>query len=174
MTSNWQSTLNGNLIQLRPLAPEDWEALYACASDPKIWEQHPAHDRYEHDVFKKFFSEALESKGAFAILDLKNGNIIGSSRYYNYLPEQKRVTIGYTFLARSYWGGKFNRELKKLMLEYAFRTVDTVHFEIGVNNYRSRRAIEKIGAQLIEHKNLDTNAHVIYRLEKFYSGVCVG
>ena len=136
----------GELLELRPLRPDDWDALFAVASDPKIWEQHPASDRYTEPVFRQFFREAMESGGAFVILDRATGEIIGSSRYFGYVPEKREIEIGWTFLARSCWGGKYNGELKRLMLDHAFQFVDRVLFFVGPNNLRSQKALEKIGA----------------------------
>lgn len=163
---NLQPTLTGALIQLRPLTRDDFEDLYKCASDPKVWEQHPQRNRYEKSIFQKFFDEAIESRGAFAILDLKANNIIGSSRYYGLNPQNHKVTIGYTFLKTDYWGGQFNRELKTLMLNHAFRFVESVTFEIGTNNLRSRKAIEKIGARILRTEDLDDNPHVVYEISR--------
>src|SRR6266850_4282174 len=113
-----QPHLVGDLIEVRPLRPEDWECLFAVASDPLIWEQHPAQDRYKEEVFREFFREALESGGAFVVIDRKTQNIIGSSRYFGFEPEKREIEICWTFLARSHWGGKHNRELKRLMLDH--------------------------------------------------------
>jgi RimJ/RimL family protein N-acetyltransferase len=110
-----QPTLSGTLIELRPLQPEDFDALYSVASDPAIWEQHPVRDRYTVDVFQNFFREALESGGAFAVIDRESRRMIGSSRYYGYDAARREIEIGWTFLARAYWGGIYNRELKQLM-----------------------------------------------------------
>jgi N-acetyltransferase len=140
-----QPTLTGTLIELRPLLPEDFDALYAVASDPAIWEQHPVRDRYTEDVFKDFFREALESGGAFAVIDRPTGHVIGSSRYYGYDAERREIEIGWTFLARAYWGGVYNKEMKGLMLRHAFRFVERVVFHVGPSNFRSQRAVEKIG-----------------------------
>jgi N-acetyltransferase len=140
-----QPRLVGDLIEVRPLAPDDWENLFAVASDPLIWEQHPARDRYREDVFRKFFREALETGSAFVVIDRKTGEIIGSSRYFGFDPGESVVEIGWTFLARAYWGGNYNGELKRLMLDHAFRFVERVVFVIGVTNFRSQRAVEKIG-----------------------------
>ena len=145
MTFDLQPTLTGELLALRPLRPDDFEALYAVASDPRIWEQHPVRDRYTRDVFTGFFREALESGGAFAIIDRATGCIIGSSRYYGYDGERREIEIGWTFLARAYWGGIYNRELKQLMLRHAFGFVERVIFLVGPQNFRSQRAMEKIG-----------------------------
>jgi len=145
MTPNLQPTLVGRLLELRPLVSDDFDALYEVASDPAIWEQHPVADRYKEHVFKEFFREALESGGAFAVIDRTSGRIIGSSRYYGHDAERREMEIGWTFLARTYWGGVYNRELKQLMLRHAFQFVDRVVFLVGPRNFRSQRAMEKIG-----------------------------
>jgi len=140
-----QPHLKGELIELRPLRPEDWDDLFAVASDPLIWEQHPERDRYKEDIFKVFFREALESGGAFVIIDKKSQQIIGSTRFHGYDPEKSEIEIGWTFLARNYWGGRYNRELKQLMLAHAFKFVESVVFFVGQNNVRSQKATERIG-----------------------------
>lgn len=145
MSFDLQPTLVGTLLELRPLGPGDFDALYAVASDPAIWEQHPVADRYKKEVFEQFFREALESGGAFAVLDRASGRIIGSSRYYGHDDERREIEIGWTFLARAYWGGVYNRELKQLMLRHAFQFVERVIFLVGPRNFRSQRAMEKIG-----------------------------
>ena len=145
MPFDLQPTLEGKLIRLRPLRPDDWEDLYAVASDPLIWEQHPCNDRYQEDVFREFFREALESGGAFLIIDAKDNRAIGSSRFARYDEAKSEIEIGWTFLARSHWGGVHNRELKKLMLDHAFKFVRSVVFLVGPQNYRSQKAVEKIG-----------------------------
>jgi RimJ/RimL family protein N-acetyltransferase len=145
MSFDLQPNLKGELIELRPLKPEDWDNLFAVASDPFIWEQHPERDRYKEDVFKIFFREALESGGAFVIIDKKSQQIIGSTRFHGYDPEKSEIEIGWTFLARNYWGGRYNRELKQLMLAHAFKFVENVVFFVGRNNVRSQKATERIG-----------------------------
>jgi RimJ/RimL family protein N-acetyltransferase len=171
MNFDFQPVLEGKFITLRPLKEEDRVALFAVASDPLIWEQHPEKDRYQYDVFNAFFNEAMRSKGAFLALDAKSGSVIGSSRYYDWNAAEKSVVIGYTFLSRICWGQNYNKEMKNLMLNHAFRFVDTVLFHIGENNIRSRKAIEKIGAQLsgkIERQHLDgrSNPSVIYQIKQ--------
>ena len=141
-----QPVLKGELIELRPLRPEDWDDLFAVASDPLIWEQHPENDRYTEDVFNIFFKDALDSGGAFVVIDTKSQQIIGSTRFHGYDPEKSEVEIGWTFLARKYWGGRYNREMKQLMLAHAFQFVENVVFYVGENNIRSQKATEKIGA----------------------------
>lgn len=142
---NLQPILTGELLELRPLKLTDYSDLFNAASDPLIWEMHPQPDRYKPEVFEVFFAEAMQSKGAMAILDRKTSEIIGSSRYYEYSEQDSSVIIGYTFLTRKYWGGHYNRELKKLMVNHALKFVKTTYFQVGVLNLRSQRAMEKIG-----------------------------
>jgi len=144
-----QPTLTGTLLALRPLRPDDFDALFAAASDPLIWEQHPESDRYERTVFQRYFDGAIESRGAFAIIERASGRIIGSSRYWNLKPAESEVEIGWTFLERAFWGGRYNAELKALMLEHAFRFVDRVVFVVGEANLRSQKAVRKLGAELV-------------------------
>ncbi len=145
MSFDLQPILKGELLELRPLRPQDFHDLYAVASDPLIWEQHPMKDRYQEEVFKGFFREALESGGALIAIDVKDGEVIGSSRFHGYDKEKSEIEIGWTFLARSHWGGAYNQEMKQLMLQHAFKFVKSVIFLIGPQNIRSQRAIEKIG-----------------------------
>jgi RimJ/RimL family protein N-acetyltransferase len=145
MVFEGQPTLEGELLRLRPLRPEDYQDLYAVASDPLIWEQHPAKNRSEEEVFKEFFQKALDSEGALVVLDRKDGRVIGSSRFHGHYPKKGEVEIGWTFLARSHWGGVYNRELKMLMLRHAFTFVGRVVFLIDPHNFRSQRAVQKIG-----------------------------
>ena len=147
MSFDLQPILKGTLLRLRPLRVDDFDSLYAVASDPLIWEQHPHFDRYKKDVFEKFFQGAMDSRGAFAVIDNKTNKIIGSSRFANLDEGKGEIEIGWTFLARSHWGGAYNREMKHLMLKHAFRFVETVVFLVGPNNMRSQRALAKIGAQ---------------------------
>ena len=140
-----QPRLQGKLLHLHPLRADDFSALYAVASDPLIWEQHPVRDRWREAVFRTFFREALESGGALAAVDRSDSRLVGSSRFHGHDPVRREVEIGWTFLARSHWGGVYNREIKALMLDHAFRFVDSVLFIVGPDNLRSQRAVEKIG-----------------------------
>lgn len=153
--------LFGSSIYLRPLIAEDFEPLYAAASDPKIWEQHPEPTRYQRDVFEQsFFKGALASGSAFVVVDKTNERIIGSSRFYEWDKNKAEVAIGFTFLACDYWGGVTNAEMKQLMLQHAFQWARAVWLHIGVDNWRSRRAAEKIGAQFSHEERKDINGRV--------------
>ena len=142
---NLQPELNGECVLLRPLRQDDFQSLFEAASDPLIWELHPQPDRYKPEVFKLFFQEAMASGGALAILEKNTRKIIGTSRYYEYSESDSSVVIGYTFLARPYWGGKFNRDLKALMVNYALKHVRQTLFHVGLQNLRSQKAMQKIG-----------------------------
>ncbi|MDI9255964.1 MULTISPECIES: GNAT family N-acetyltransferase [Flavobacterium] len=147
--------LHNERIQLTPLQEDDFEALYAVASDPLVWEQHPNPLRFQREVFQNFFEGAMSSQGAFLIRDTKTGEAVGSSRFYDYNKNQKSVLIGYTFLGRPFWGNGYNRALKKLMLDYAFQYVNKVYFHIGAGNIRSQKAIAKIGAVKVDEFEVD-------------------
>ena len=172
MNADLQPSLLGDNLLLRPLTADDWEAMYAVASDPLLWEVHPAWDRFKEPVFREYFAGAMASRGALAVIDRATGNIIGGSRYANFVAERNEIEIGWSFLARDYWGGAYNREMKTLMLSHAFRFFDSIRFNIGATNVRSRRAIEKIGARLdgdyiAEAINgVPPVLHVIYRLSR--------
>ena len=160
-----QPTLKGELIELRPLVEDDFEELFAAASDPLVWEQHPQSDRYKEEVFRDFFRGALESGGAFAVVDSETGRIVGSSRFHAYDEGKSEIEIGWTFLARTHWGGLYNGEMKRLMLAHAFRFVESVVFLVGPENMRSRRAVEKIGGVLDGTRpNAVGRDSVVYRI----------
>ncbi|MGV3710727.1 MAG: GNAT family N-acetyltransferase [Gemmatimonas sp.] len=163
---DFQPTLRGTLVELRPLRPDDWTELYSVASDKALWAQHPASDRYKEEVFRKFFDDALATGSAFATIDRATGRIVGSTRYYGFDPKSREIEIGWTFIARSHWGGRHNGEAKALMLDYAFQFADRVLFVIGAANRRSRMAVERIGARLLEERNINGADNVIYGIDK--------
>jgi RimJ/RimL family protein N-acetyltransferase len=168
-----QPVLEGERIRLRPLSPDDWDALFAVASDPLIWQQHPLHDRWQEPVFRAFFENALVNKGALVAIDRVSGAVVGSSRYQG-LDEADggSVEIGWTFLARSHWGGTYNRDMKRLMLAHALASVAECRFLVGETNIRSRRAMEKIGARLTDREDMRSMAdgtlvrHLIYAITR--------
>jgi N-acetyltransferase len=142
---DFQPTLIGPTVMIRPVSSGDWPELFAAGSDPGIWKVHPVPDRYTEPEFRKFFDGAVNSKMGFVFVDRKTGALIGSSRYYGYEPERSEIEIGWTFIVRSHWGGATNREVKRLMLDHAFSFVDTVVFWVGEENWRSQGAMTKIG-----------------------------
>jgi RimJ/RimL family protein N-acetyltransferase len=167
MSFDLQPILEGKLLRLRPLQPEDFQELYAVASDPLIWEQHPNSDRYQEEVFNEFFREGLDSGGALIAIDAKDGRAIGSSRFHGHNEENSEIEIGWSFLARSHWGGAYNGEMKQLMLRHAFQFVNSVNFIIGTRNLRSQKAIEKIGGVRVGSR-VDKNGrdNFVYQITK--------
>ncbi len=171
MEPDRQPTLTGNRVLLRPMTEDDREALFAVASDPLLWEVHPAHDRWRRDVFDDFFDACLTSGGALTIVDRASGAVIGSSRYDHWKPDADEIEIGWTYLARSHWGGAYNAEIKRLMLDHIHRQVATATFMIGEDNIRSRRAMEKVGGVLrpgFDERVMagEVKRHVIYEIRR--------
>jgi RimJ/RimL family protein N-acetyltransferase len=164
-----QPELRGATLRLRPLQAVDQEPLWEVARDPLVWELHPDKTRSERAGFLRFFQNSLESGGALAVLDRASGNIIGSSRYYDWDPARREVAIGYTFLSRRVWGGATNREMKELMLRHAMRWASHVWFHVAATNLRSRRAMEKLGAAAVFERQRPLNGAMVdfvyYRLD---------
>ncbi len=167
-----QPTLEGPTLRLRPLRPDDWAPLYAVASDPLVWEVHPGKDRWKEPAFRAFFADALAKSGALVAIDRDSGEIVGSSRFQAHDPgDGGSVEIGWTFLARSHWGGAYNAEMKRLMLGHSLGLVERVHFRVGEHNRRSRGAMEKIGGRLTDRtEQVDVAGvpatHVIYEIDR--------
>lgn len=154
MHFNIQHILENDQIALYPLQESDFDALYAAASDPKVWEQHPNKDRWKKEVFLNFFDGAMKSKGAFRIVDKETGKTIGSTRFYDYNEKEDSILIGYTFYAVSCWGKGINPIVKALMLDYIFQFVSTVQFHIGATNLRSQIAIGRLGAEKVSEEDI--------------------
>lgn len=171
MEFDLQPNLENDFVRLQPLKENDFESLYKIASDPLIWEQHPNKDRYQKEVFEVFFKGAMESNGAFLVFNAKTLQAIGTSRFYELDKEKKSIAIGYTFLARSHWGGTYNKALKSLMIAHSFNFVNHVIFHIGAVNIRSQKAIERLGAKKIgevemEYYGETTKLNFIYQIDK--------
>lgn len=169
-----QPTLENDYVKLVPLEQNDFEQLFAVASDPLVWEQHPNKDRYKREVFENFFLGAMESRGAFKIIEKNTGEIAGSTRFYDYNPENNSIFIGYTFYGRKFWGSKLNPQVKKLMLDYIFQFVDKVNFHVGKDNIRSQKAMEKLGAEKVDEINVayygePEKLNVVFEIKKHSS-----
>ncbi len=162
---DWRpDSLENELVKLIPLQKAHFDALYEVASDPAIWELHPAPNRYQKPEFKSFFDAAINSKTAFLIVDQLSKSIIGSTRFYDFKPFES-VGIGYTFLGKAYWGGQYNGSVKQLMLNYAFDYVDRVYFHIGENNIISQKAIQKLGASKFRAFEFESNGKLLPYVE---------
>ena len=172
-----QPVLEGERLRLRPLRETDWAALFAVASDPRVWEVHPCNDRWQEPVFREFFADALAKGGALAVIDKATGEVIGSSRFQGYDPDKSLVEIGWSFLARAYWGRGYNAEMKRLMLAHALRFVERATFRVGADNIRSRKAMGKIGGMLLDRVDMvdyrgQQLPHVVFEItrEQFAGG----
>lgn len=171
MNFSVQPVLENEEFQLIPLQQGDFESLYEVASDPKVWEQHPNKDRYKREVFENFFTGAMESKGAFKIMEKATGDVLGSSRYYDFDEKDNHIFIGYTFYGTKSWGKGINPQVKKLMLDYIFQFVDKVHFHIGKENFRSQTALERLGGQKIAEEEVayfaePSRTNFVYEIKK--------
>ena len=179
---NRQPVLEGERLNLRPLIEADWEPLYAVASDRELWAVHPSHDRWQEPVFRAFFDDALAKGGALAIVDKGTGQVIGSSRFqWSERGDRGALEIGWSFLARRYWGRGYNAEFKRLMLEHAFRFVDRLVFRVGADNVISRKAMANIGGRLTGETFVEERCgvpveHVVYEItrESFAEGPLAG
>jgi N-acetyltransferase len=168
---DFQPKLDGDLVCMRPMQRDDWDALFAVASDPLIWELHPIRNRYQETIFRQFVAEALADQGGLVVLDKDTREIIGFSRYSAAYVEPAEIEIGWTFLARAFWGGAHNRDMKRIMLAHALASYDRVLFRVGEHNLRSRGAMEKLGGELIKRQqsikigDRDVN-HVFYQITR--------
>ena len=163
--------LNNNSVLLEPLQVDHFEELYGVASDPLIWEQHPNPNRYQKEVFQTFFEGAITSGGAFIIRNADTGKAMGSSRFYDYSRINDEIKIGYTFFSRDCWGKGINKEVKTLMLNYAFIYVERVIFHVGALNIRSQNAMlqlgeKKIGEEIIAYFGESDRLNYVYEMRK--------
>ncbi|MBC7642462.1 MAG: GNAT family N-acetyltransferase [Flavobacterium sp.] len=163
--------LSNDIVKLVPLSELDFDKLFEVAQDPLIWVQHPNPYRYKKEDFKKYFEGAIDSKGAFIIFDSKTNQVVGCSRFYDFNAETKSIKIGYTFISRKFWGLGYNKNIKKLMINYVFENLENVIFEVGAKNFRSQKAIEKIGATRIGQREVkyfgeDSKLNFIYQISK--------
>ncbi|SHE48565.1 GNAT family N-acetyltransferase [Chryseobacterium takakiae] len=166
-----QPILENEKYQLIPLQQGDFESLYEVASDPEVWKQHPNKDRYRKEVFSIFFEGAMKSGGAFKITEKSSGEILGSTRFYDYNQSDNSIFIGYTFYGTKSWGKGINPQVKKMMLQYIFQFVDTVYFHVGKDNIRSRTAMERLGAEKIGEEEIayfgePSRINIIYQIKK--------
>lgn len=171
MSLNIQPTLENQRVLLLPLQEADFAAVYAAASDPKVWEQHPNKDRWKPEVFRTFFEGAMQSHGAFKIIDKATQEVAGSTRFYEHDEQQDSICIGYTFYATRYWGKGLNYQVKEMMLAYIFPFVSQVFFHIGAENVRSQMAIGRLGAEKIAEQEVAyfgeaPKLNFVYRLGK--------
>lgn len=171
MNFSIQPTLENQNIQLIPLQESDFERLFSVAADPEVWSMHPNRERYKREVFQNFFKGAVESKGAFLIIDKNSNEVLGSTRFYDYNDEEKSIFIGYTFYGTQSWGKNINASVKKMMLDYIFLFVDKVIFHVGKDNIRSVKAMNKLGAENLGEEEVayfgeSSKMNVVFQIKK--------
>jgi N-acetyltransferase len=171
MKPDTQIALKNEIVSLIPLLPSDVEEVYAVASDPKVWEQHPNPNRYQREVFEVYFRGAIESNGAYKIIEVATGKVAGCTRVCNYDEVANCVEVGYTFVGRHYWGSGINHAGKRLLLDHLFEFVDSVIFNIGAQNLRSQISIVRLGAIKVGEADVayygePIRHNFIYRIDK--------
>jgi N-acetyltransferase len=146
----FNQSLEDEITLLLPIVKDDFDRLFDVASDPLIWEQHPNKNRYQKPEFENYFIGAIESNGAYIVINKETGEVAGSTRFYDYAEDDNSVFIGYTFVARKFWGQGLNQSIKKLMLDHAFSICDKVYFHVGKFNIRSQIAMERLGGKKLK------------------------
>lgn len=143
--------LQGTNINLVPLEEKHLEELYTAAADKELWALIPT-DCSERDTFYKTYEFAISERTAgnqypFVIIHKDTNKIIGSTRLFEIYPADKKLEIGWTWITKDHWGTTINLECKLLLLTYCFETLKTnrVQLKTKDTNFRSRKAIEKIG-----------------------------
>lgn len=161
-----QPSLQGPKFTLRPLLDSDHDAFIAVANDPLIWEEHPDSDRAAPEKVEQFFADALASDGAVLVVT-GDGEIVGSSRFEAPDEARDRILIDHTFLARPYWTLEDYVEVKSLLFDHAFATFGTVELRVGVDNTRTRHAVEDfLGAVYVETVSTPLGDHAVYQLSR--------
>lgn len=149
--------LEDEALRLRPVHAKDHDALFRAARDPAIWAGHPAKTRHLEPEFQLYFDFLAQAGGTLVAEDVAAAAVIGCSRFYVSPDAPQAVSIGFTFLATAYWGGAWNRRVKRLMLGHAFETFDEVWFHVAPDNIRSQKATSKLGAVFIDETEVDLN-----------------
>ncbi|MDR2872818.1 MAG: GNAT family N-acetyltransferase [Xanthomonadaceae bacterium] len=146
-------TLRGRHVQLEPLALEHLDALIAAAIDGELWRlwytQVPPPQRMRAYIGNFLARKEKGESLPFAVRNLHTGAVIGHTAFYEIVPEYRRLALGYTWYAASAQRTAINTESKRLLLEYAFETLQCVRVEFHTHwlNHRSRQAIERLGAK---------------------------
>ncbi|AZB26148.1 N-acetyltransferase [Chryseobacterium bernardetii] len=154
MTEKWilhPTILEGTHVELIPLEKEHFEELYAAAADKDLWTLIPT-DGSDKAIFYKNYKLALSERDngnqyPFVIRHKETQKLIGSTRFFEIYPSDKKLEIGWTWITKEFWGSVVNLECKLLLLTYCFEVLKTnrVQLKTKDDNLRSRKAIEKIG-----------------------------
>ena len=153
--ANWIKTLEqeGEKVKLVPLEKSHKAGLLKAAADGKLWElwftSVPSAETIDNYIEHALNQKQNGTEFPFVVLDKNNGDIIGSTRYYNVQPEHRRLEIGYTWYAKKYQRTGVNTECKYLLLQYAFENLNCIAVQFLTNWYNlpSRAAIARLGAK---------------------------
>ena len=146
-------TLAGTHATLVPLSIEHEAGLVEAARDGELWKlwytSVPSPDAMRADIERRLGLQAKGSMLPFTVLDAE-GRVAGETTYMNIDAANKRVEIGSTWYASRVQRSPLNTECKRLLLSHAFDTLGCIAVEFRTHrlNTQSRRAIERIGAQL--------------------------
>ena len=146
-------TLQGQFVKLVPLTLEHRDALVSAASDGKLWDlwftSVPNEERVDDYLTMAFEQQSLGRALPFAVIDKNTDEVIGSTRFCNIDSKNRRLEIGYTWYAKRFQRTGVNTECKKLLLSYAFETLNViaVEFRTHWHNQASRNAIARLGAK---------------------------
>lgn len=146
-------TLEGQRVRLEPLSHDHADGLLMAARAPEIW-RYMAVNLDSPQVVAKWIDASLAAntqgtEAVFAIVERASGRVIGSTRYLDIRPAHRGLEIGWTWLDKDQWRTGVNTECKFLLLQHAFETLEAIRVQLKTHrlNVRSRRAIERIGAQ---------------------------
>jgi RimJ/RimL family protein N-acetyltransferase len=142
--------LTGKYVQLEPLSANHKAELQAAADDKPIF-AFTSHDP-SGENFESWWQNVIETNENgmqvnYVIRRLEDGKVIGNTRFYDIFLQHKRLAIGYTWYINEVWGKGYNNEVKYLMLDFCFNTLDLNRVELATShlNLRSQAAIQKIG-----------------------------
>ena len=154
MNKDWiehPTTLRGQQVDLIPLEENHFDELHAAASDERIWEFYVG-DWSVRETFLKVYKKTLAMRETgneypFVIFHKPSQKIIGSTRFLDIVPYDRRLEIGGTFLMPQYWATSINMDCKLTLLTFCFETLKAKRVQLKTqhDNVRSRKAIEKIG-----------------------------
>lgn len=142
--------LSSNGIILKPLTLTDASDLVEACQDGELWKINvtsvPEPDKVIDYINT---ADSMPDRQAFVVIDERTGKAIGSTSFHDILPLTKRLEIGYTWYAKSYWRTHVNTTCKLMLLTYIFETLEyqTVGWRTDIENHRSQKAIERLGAK---------------------------
>ena len=168
--------LEGPRVRLEPLRPEHAEDLLAAAADPLVWRWLPEQIGSRSDL-DRWLEDALRAQAGgteypFAVVDLRSGRAVGSTRYMDVSAAHRAVEVGWTWYAPQAWGTAVNPEAKLLLLGHAFERWEAIRLYLKTDslNLRSRAAILKLGARYEgDLRNHRIRPDGSYRHSSYYS-----